>query len=174
MPGGKGSEQSSAAQMRGGWKQDTRKLVPAGLPRLGQKQERREGQNKSFLTQTRVLGRATPSQCLVMQDAEMETVALQDHGADAPTEGSPLGASRGACRVWGRVGYAVHEHGQITDSTGWEAQGRRLRLSDSSTRLPGPPGKRLTSLIAAPAATASPSPLRPGNKSTGINQQSEV
>lgn len=71
-----------------------------------------------------------------------------------------------------RVCVHVLEHGQLTDSTSWEAQGRRLRLSDSSTHLPGPPGKRLASLTAAPAAGASPSPLGPGE--TGINQQSEV
>lgn len=78
--------------------------LPTVLPELGEKQDPWEEQEKSFLTQTRVLGHATPSQCLVMQNAEMETVAPQDHGAVAPTQGSPLGASRGACRVWGRVG----------------------------------------------------------------------
>lgn len=140
--------------MGGGGRQDTRQL-PAGPPDWErEKQKRWEEQEESFLTQTRVSGRATPSQCLVMQDAEMETMAPQDHGADAPTQGSPLGASRGACRV--RV--HVHERGQVTDSTSWEAQGRRLRLSDSSTRWPGPPGKRLTSSVAAPAARASPLP----------------
>lgn len=132
-------------------------------PRLGEEQE----QEKSFLTPTRVLGRATPSQCLVMQDAEMKTAAPQDHGADAPTQGSPLGASRGACRVW----VHVHEHGQVTDSTSWEAQGRGLRLSDSSTCLPGPPGKRLTPwwLLLQPEPLLTPSPWGNWN-----NRQSEV
>lgn len=41
--------------------------------------------------QTRGLGHATPPQCLAMQDAEMETVAHQDHGRDAPTGGESPG-----------------------------------------------------------------------------------
>lgn len=43
-------------------------------PVLGEKRDPWE-QEKPFLTQTRVLGHATPPQCLAMQDAEMETVA---------------------------------------------------------------------------------------------------
>lgn len=64
-----------------------------------------------------------------MQDAEMETVAPRDHRALHQHKGvSPLGASEapagsGAEEVCVHV--QVREHGQLTDSTGWEAQGRR-------------------------------------------------
>lgn len=44
-------------------------------PGLGEKQNPWEKQEKPLLTQTRVLGHATPLQCLAMQDAGMETVA---------------------------------------------------------------------------------------------------
>lgn len=84
--------------------------------------------------QTRGLGHATPPQCLAMQDAEMETVAHQDHGRDAPTGGESPGGHpptprppTGACRVWSPGGSVSESmgHGRLTDSTSWEAQGRR-------------------------------------------------
>lgn len=159
-----------------GWKRNAGERgagcrLPTVLPEPGEKQDRREEQGKSFLTQTRVSGHATPSQCLVMQDAEMETVAPQDHGVDAPAQGSPLGASPRRLQGLGPSRVCVHvlEHGQRTDSTSGEAQGRRLRLSDSSTHLPGPPGKRLTSCDGCSGSRSpslTPLPWGNWNKST--------
>lgn len=64
---------------------------PLGSP-AGRAAGSMEEQEKSFSKQTRVLGHATPTQCLAMQDAEMET-GPSGPGADAPIQGSPLGTS---------------------------------------------------------------------------------
>lgn len=85
-------------------------------------------QEKSFSTQTRVLGHATPPQCLAMQDAEMETVAPRDHGALHQHKGvlwAPPEAPAGSGAEEVCVHVHVREHGQFTDSTGCGAQGRR-------------------------------------------------
>lgn len=154
------------------------KVVPAvGCPLcspLGEKQGQWGEQEKSFLTQTRVFRGNHPIP--VPGHAKRRN---GDYGPSGPRSRCTNSRESFGClprRLQGlgqsRVCVHVHEHGQLTDSTSWEAQGRRLRLSDSSTHLPGPPGKRLIFLMAAPAAGASPSPLCPGE--TGINQQSEV
>lgn len=60
-----------------------------------------------------------------MQDAEMEMVAPQDQGALHQHKGvlwAPPGVPAGS---GAEVCVHVHEHGQLTDSTSWEAQGRR-------------------------------------------------
>lgn len=85
----------------------------------------------------------------------------QMHQHERESFGRLLGRLQGL--EHGRVCVHVREHGQLTDSTSWEAQGRR-ETEGSQTLAPTCLAllERLTSSMAAPAARASPSPLRPG------------
>lgn len=113
-----------------------------------------------------------------MQDAEMETVAPQDHGALhqhkgvlwAPPE-EPAGS--GAEEVCVHVHVHVREHGQLTDSTGWEAQGRRERRGSRPLAPTARPSwEEMHFLDGAPAAWALLSPC--GSGETGIGRQGEL
>lgn len=109
-----------------GQRQSTHELWPRLEREMGSGEEQ-----KSFLTQTRGLGRVTPTP--VPGHARRRN---GDCGPSGPRKrctdwwGVPWGpppTPMSACRVWSPGGSVCEStgHGRLTDSTSWEAQGRR-------------------------------------------------